>query len=161
LSITRSSARRSASRAIASIRLLVVGAAAAGLASSLAGCGAMMPETGSYRTTVPEAIENSDLDVLRATTSTEIDGFGRTVNVHVDLERDEVTTAEIEEVLRLITGKIDQPGASRVELSFMDWRTIESIDSEAACEAIGSPSIRCTYNSTIIDLDDLQQEFGA
>lgn len=44
----------------------------------------------------------------------------------------------------------------------LDRATVTStIDSESACEAIGSPSIRCDYNTTSIDLDDLGREFGA
>ncbi|MGX5694944.1 hypothetical protein ACWKWP_01990 [Agromyces soli] len=121
----------------------------------------MAPETGSYLTTVPEAIENSDLGVLRATASSSVDGFGRNVDVSIDLDRDTVTTAEIEAVLRLIAGKIDQPGAVFLDLTFWDGPNVETIDSEAACEAIGSPSLRCSYNSTIIRIDDLQREFGA
>ncbi|MFF2273102.1 hypothetical protein ACFVTX_12550 [Agromyces sp. NPDC058136] len=160
MSTIRSSSPGSAKRlTIRVLRAAAVGAVALGLGVSLAGCAALLPDTGSYLETVPEAIEQSDLGVTRVTASSSPDGFGRNVYVGVHLDRATVTTAEIEQVLGLIAGKLDQPGASRVEVTFWDGAT-STIDSEAACEAIGSPSIRCDYNTTSIDLDDLSREFG-
>lgn len=141
-------------------RVVAAGALAVGLGASLAGCAALLPDMGSYLETVPEVIEQSDLGVTRVTASSSPDGFGRNAYVGVHLDRATVTTAEIEQVLGLIAGKIDQPGASWVKVTFWDGVT-STIDSEAACEAIGSPSIRCDYNTTSIDLDDLSREFGA
>ena len=38
---------------------------------------------------------------------------------------------------------------------------VTTIESEAQCEAIGSPAIRCSYSSISIPLADLRSEFGA
>lgn len=141
-------------------RAIVSGAVALGVGATLAGCTIITPEMGSYLETVPEVLEQSDLGVTRASASSSLSGFVRYVSVNVRLDRASVTSAEIEQVLGLIADNIDQPAASRVEVTFWDGVT-STIDSEAACEAIGSPSIRCDYNTTSIDLDDLSREFGA
>lgn len=142
-------------------RAVLAGATALAAGALLSGCGPLVPETGSYLTTVPEAIENSDLDVVRVGVSSYLDGFARDVAVNVDLDRDVVTTDEIEQVLRLVADKIDQPGAARLKLTFWDAPNVTTIESEAQCEAIGSPAIRCSYSSISIPLADLRSEFGA
>lgn len=114
---------------------------------------------GSYLETVPEALEQSDLGVTRVSAGSSLSGFVRTVSFGVHLDRDSVTSSEIEQTLGLMAGKIDQPSASTVELSFWD-DGLEPIDTESACEAIGSPSLRCDYLEISIDLDDLDREFG-
>lgn len=119
-----------------------------------------MPETGSYLETVPAVLEQSDLGVTSVAVGSSLDGLGRFVSLHVRLDRDHVTSAEIVETLELVADKLDQPGASELRLVFWDDANTATIDSEAECEAIGSSIVGCDYNTISIDLDDLRAEFG-
>ncbi len=100
-------------------RRIVIVVATLGISALLSGCiGSFAPESGTYRSTIPAALQEADIGVTRASAGSGIDGLTRYVSMHVQLDRDTLTGTQLGEILKITVPLIDQPGTDTVQLRF-------------------------------------------
>lgn len=132
----------------------------------LGGCGALMPETGSYLKTLGPIIQKAVPGITRVSVSSGIDGATRYVSVIIFLDRETSVTADMARtVIRLVDEHQNQPGASRMDIAFYqgpDQGTDDLVDVSAIRDELSSDPWAVTGDdwSLVVDFQYVPKILG-
>lgn len=131
--------------------------------ADLSGCGALMPETGSYLKTLGPIIQKAVPGATDVHVSSGIDGATRYVWVEVALDENTQVTADLARtVIRLVDEHQNQPGASRMDISFRGGADGELIDVSAIRDELSSDPWAVTGDdwSLVVDFQYVPKILG-
>jgi hypothetical protein len=128
--------------------------------AGLSGCGALMPETGSYLKTLGPIIQKAVPGATRVSVSSGIDGATRYVWVEVALDENTQVTADLARtVIRLVDEHQNQPGASRMDISFRGGSDGELVDVSAIRDELSSDPLAVAGDdwSLVVDFKNVKR----
>lgn len=129
----------------------------------LGGCGALIPVAWSYLKMLGPIIQKAMPGVTQVSVSSGIDGATRYVSVIIFLDRETPVTADMARtVIRLVDGHQNQPGASRMGISFRGGADRELIDVSAIKDELSSDPLAVTGGdrSLVVDFQYVPKILG-